>query len=78
MLRRYTLKHNLRDSRWDLKDQTGEVIRTFQRKADATAGGVLERAVRKSGGTVRIHKVDGILEEERTYPRSKDPRQSPG
>jgi hypothetical protein len=78
MLRRYTLKHNGRDSRWDLMDQTGEVIRTFQRKADAVAGGVLERAVGKSGGTVRIHKVDGTIAEERTYPRGSDPRQSPG
>ena len=76
MLHRFTLKHNKRDSRWDLKDQTGEIVRVFPRKADAVADGVLERAVGKSGGTVRIHKVDGT--EERTFPRSKDPRQSPG
>jgi hypothetical protein len=78
MLHRFTLKHNGRDSRWDLKDQTGEVIRTFQRKSDATASGVLEAAVGEKGGTVRIHKRDGILEEERTFPRSRDPRDSPG
>jgi hypothetical protein len=47
VLHRFTLKHNGRDSRWDLKDQTGEIIRTFQRKREATAGGVLERAVGK-------------------------------
>jgi hypothetical protein len=63
----------LRDSRWDLKDQAAEIVRTFQRKADATTGGALERAVGKGGGTVRIHKVDGTIEEERTYPRTKDP-----
>jgi hypothetical protein len=29
-------------------------------------------------GTVRIHTEIGGIEEERTYPRSKDPRKSPG
>ena len=52
MLHRFTLKRNGRDNRWDLLDQTGEVIRTFQLKRDATAGGVLERVVGKKGGGV--------------------------
>jgi hypothetical protein len=29
-------------------------------------------------GTVRVHKQDGKFAEERTYPRSRDPRVSPG
>jgi Uncharacterized protein conserved in bacteria (DUF2188) len=28
--------------------------------------------------SVRIHKVDGRIQEERTYPRSADPRRSKG
>ena len=28
--------------------------------------------------SVRIHNLDGQLQEERTYPRSTDPRRSPG
>ena len=28
--------------------------------------------------SVKIHKVDGTIEEERTYPRSDDPRRSKG
>ncbi|HDS1799020.1 TPA: DUF2188 domain-containing protein [Pseudomonas putida] len=28
--------------------------------------------------SVKIHKADGTLEEERTYPRSTDPRSSKG
>ena len=28
--------------------------------------------------TVKIHKVDGTIQEERTYPRSADPRSSRG
>jgi hypothetical protein len=44
--------------------------------SSALEGGVLEKLVGE--GTVRIHREDGQLEEERTFPRSKDPRQSPG
>jgi hypothetical protein len=28
--------------------------------------------------SVRIHKTDGTIQEERTYPRSADPRRSKG
>ena len=28
--------------------------------------------------TVKIHKVNNRIQEERTYPRKADPRQSPG
>ena len=30
------------------------------------------------GGSMRIHKVDGKIQEERTYPRSKDPKKTKG
>ena len=29
-------------------------------------------------GSVKIHKVDGKIQEERTYPRKADPKKSPG
>ena len=29
-------------------------------------------------GSVKIHKENGIIQEERTYPRRKDPSESPG
>lgn len=32
----------------------------------------------KPGGSLRIHKKDGKIQEERTYPRSRDPKRSPG
>lgn len=32
----------------------------------------------KTEGPEEIHKADGTLEEERTYPRSADPRRSKG
>ena len=59
-------------------DQEGSVVTTFKSKAEATTGGQLEEAIGAEGGTVRIHKEDGEFEEERTFPRSEDPRQWPG
>ena len=60
------------------EDQTGEVIKTFSTKGEALAGGKLEKLLGKQGGTVRVHKQDGKFAEERTFPRFRDPRSSPG
>lgn len=46
-------------------------MKSFKTKEAATKGGVLKKAVGK--GSVRIHKVNGRIQEERTYPRSRDP-----
>jgi hypothetical protein len=60
--------------KWELKREgSGEVIKRFATKAAATKGGVLERAV-GGMGSVRIKKRNGKIQEERTYPRSMDPR----
>ncbi|MBA6154669.1 DUF2188 domain-containing protein [Gelidibacter maritimus] len=32
----------------------------------------------QGGGSLKIHKNSGGFQEERTYPRSKDPKQSKG
>jgi Uncharacterized protein conserved in bacteria (DUF2188) len=73
-LPRYSLTHNDKNKKWELKREgSGEVIKRFKTKAAATKGGVLERAVNKMG-SVRIRKRDGKIQEERTYPRSMDPR----
>lgn len=29
-------------------------------------------------GSVKIHKENGVFQEERTYPRAADPKKSPG
>ncbi len=73
-LPRFSLAHNEQKKKWELKKEgSGEVVKTFATKAAATKGGVLEKAV--SGmGSVRIRKRDGKIQEERTYPRSMDPR----
>jgi hypothetical protein len=76
MLPRFTLKHDKNAGRWVLKNQTGSTVKSFSHKAAALAAGVLARAVKR--GTVQIHKTNGRIQEERTYPRSADPRRSPG
>jgi hypothetical protein len=78
MLHRFTLKKNKQLGGWALVDQTGDIVRIFATKTEALARGQLEKAIGKGGGTVRIHRQDGQFAEERTFPRSQDPRTSPG
>jgi hypothetical protein len=78
-LPKFTLERNERTDRWDLvKDTTDRTGKSFTNKERATKGGVLERAVGPDGGSVKIQKMDGRFQEERTYPGSKDPKTSRG
>ncbi len=78
-LPKYTLSHNRSQERWELIAQGAEKPKAvFERKADATAGGVLEKSLGLAGGSVRIKKEDGKIQEERTYPRSADPKEVAG
>lgn len=78
-LAKYTLGFDQKKARWTLKnDKTNRVEKTFTTKAKAMAGGALKRAVGREGGSVKIKKENGRLQEERTYPGSKDPRKSKG
>ena len=77
-LPRFSLAHNTDKKKWELKHEgTGDVVKRFATKAAATKGGVLEKAV-GGRGSVRIRKRDGKIQEERTFPRSADPRGSKG
>jgi Uncharacterized protein conserved in bacteria (DUF2188) len=77
-LAKYTLSHDAKTKRWVLKnDGTGQTVKSFASKAGATKGGVLERAVGKEG-SVKIKKRNGKVQEERTYPRGRDPRVTKG
>ncbi|MBZ5571989.1 MAG: DUF2188 domain-containing protein [Acidobacteriia bacterium] len=77
-LPKFTLTKNEQKDRWDLEhDKTGKVVRSWDTKAEATKGGVLERAV-GGEGSVKIQKENGRFQEERTFPRSEDPRKSKG
>jgi hypothetical protein len=78
-LAKYTLAFDEKRGKWTLKnDRTNRAEKTFTTKARAMAGGVLKRAVGREGGSVKIKKENGRIQEERTYPGSKDPRKSKG
>lgn len=76
-LPRYDLTHNAKNENWDLKNGSGKTVKSFDLKSDATKGGALADAI-GGPGSVRIHKVDGKIQEERTFPGSADPRKSKG
>ena len=78
-LPKFTASFNEKKDRWQVSnDKTDKVIKTFGTKEDMTARGVLRKAVGSAGGSVKIQKVDGKYQEERTYPKSKDPKGSKG
>lgn len=78
-LPKYTLTHNEEKDRWDLvNDATDRVKASYDKKAEALTGGVLESELGKAGGSVKIQKVNGRFQEERTYPGSADPKSSKG
>jgi hypothetical protein len=78
-LPKFTLSHNKKKDTWDLKnDKTDKVVESFDTKSEATAGGVLRKAVGEDGGSVKIQKENGRFQEERTYPDGADPKESKG
>lgn len=78
-LPKLTLSHNTQKGRWELrKNKTHQLVKTWPTKEKATKGGVLKKALGAPGGSVRIEKVKGGFQAERTFPRSKDPKSSPG
>lgn len=78
-LRRFTLEKDQLKDDWVLQEEGADrAKKRFDTKAEATEGGVLSSALGSEGGSVRIRKKDGQIQEERTYPRSRDPKQYPG
>lgn len=74
---KYTLHRDAESENWRLeKEGSDRAKRVFESKAEALKE--LRTAVGPSGGSVRIRKVDNTIQEERTYPRSKDPKSSSG
>lgn len=74
---RYTLHKDAGTEKWRLeKEGSDRAKRVFDTKADALTN--LRDAVGSGGGSVRIRKADNTIQEERTYPRAKDPKKTPG
>ena len=64
---------------WKLtEDGSGRVLSRFPSKTEALGGRLSDFAEGDSGISVKIQLENGTLEEERTYPRSLDPRKSEG
>jgi hypothetical protein len=62
--------------RWELEEEGGASVATYDDKASAVTGS--RRTVQRESGSLVIHNADGTIEEERTYPRSLDLAKSPG
>lgn len=78
-LPRFTLEKNTKRGGWDLKREGADrATKHFENKSEATARGALSKALPAGIGTVRIRKENGKLQEERTFPRSRDPDSTPG
>lgn len=78
-LPKFTLEFNEKKAKWVLEnDKTDKVVKSFDTKEEATRRGALKKALGKGGGSVKIQKVKGGIQEERTYPKSADPKKSPG
>ena len=78
-LRTLTLGYNEDRKRWDLTDDaSNRVVRSFATKQGATREGVLSRMFRTKPASIRIETQHGRFQEERTYPRSRDPKRYKG
>lgn len=78
-LPKFTLTKDNKRKDWVLKKEgESRAKRRFNTKSEATKGGTLSSAIGATGGSVRIRKEDGTIQEERTFPRSRDPKKTPG
>lgn len=78
-LPKFTLDFNEKTTKWDLKhDKSNEKVKSFETKEQATERGALRKAIGEDGGSVKIQKTNGRFQEERTFPRSRDPKESKG
>jgi len=63
---------------WVARTKSGKVKLRAKSKSTAVQRTARLAAADRQAVTVRIHKANGQIAEERTYPRSKDPRSSKG
>lgn len=78
-LPKLTLAPSKKNTGWDLtNDKTNKVVKKFPLKERAIKGGILAKALGKDGGSVKIKKMDGKFQEERTFPGDRDPKNSKG
>ncbi|WP_080770613.1 DUF2188 domain-containing protein [Pseudomonas fluorescens] len=62
---------------WELvKEGAQRASKTASTKAEIT--GIASEFLRGKTASLKIHKEDGTIQEERTFPRSADPRKTKG
>jgi len=76
-MQNYHITKSKNGTGWDLKKEGGDRATL---KAETKVEIVKETStlLQAKGGSVKIHKENGQIQEERTYPRSADPKKSPG
>ena len=63
--------------RWRLRGENSDrTLCDFDTKEQAVER--CSHLMQTQTGSLKIHKSDGTIEEERTYPRSADPVETPG
>ena len=66
--RRFSLRFDSNKEKWVLKNDTTEkIVRIYESKEEATRAGALRKGRGRLGGTVMVRKLNGVLEEERTF-----------
>jgi len=66
--RKFSLRYDSSRDKWILKNDISEkTVKIFATKEDATRAGALRKALGPQGGTVLVRKLNGVLEEERTF-----------
>lgn len=76
-LDKFTLHKDRDAGKWRLeREGSDRARRVYDTKDEALKN--LRGDVGTGGGSVRIRKVNNTIQEERTYPRSKDPTKSKG
>ncbi len=63
--------------RWEGREEGGDLIESGDDKAQVLER-TIERAKSLGDTSLIIHNRDGVIQEERTYPRSVDPPETPG
>lgn len=63
---------------WVGNNSSGNVVSRAQTKADAVRKTATVAKADPQAVTVKIHKQNGRIQEERTYPSKADPRRSRG
>jgi hypothetical protein len=78
-LKKFDFQYDKKKGDWVLKERGNDrAVRRFDTKGKGTKGGVLGGAIGQQGGSIAIRKKNGTIQEERTFPRSADPKKSPG